>query len=274
MKSSPDKVNWLLDVDGSKDNITRLNNSILQSERLCKAVSTSDYYNERYNHFDDDACVVYYGSIQVAKAIQKLKPSWKPGPIANFTNFLCSHYYPEIGDLLFNSEYVMIPLGDLKRSWPLLQRTFGQDELFIRPDGGDKTFTGRVVEDADTFFEKEKVYLDEFCQPHDICVISAAKNIEAEYRFVVADKQVVTGSRYSYRRHPSQSAEVPDGALAVAKEVASSSFSPDIVYVVDVCESEDNFRVMETGAFSCAGLYMGDTDKIVEAVSSLVASHK
>lgn len=116
------KVNWLIDFDGSKDNLDRLKQSLEDANITYKCVTTNDYYNERYDHFDDRDCVVYYGSLQIAQQIQKRK-SWFPGAICNLDAMRCSSYYPLLGDLLLNSEYCMMPLGDLERNWKFLQTT-------------------------------------------------------------------------------------------------------------------------------------------------------
>lgn len=126
-----------------------------------------------------------------------------------------------------------------------------------------------MVEDFAQFFRRDKIYIDEYCLPSDICLISAAKNIEREFRFIIGDGKVITGSMYSSRGYHHESTAVDQEAWELAEKIASSNFNPDIAYVVDVCLSDDVYKILECGAVSCAGLYMGDTDKIVSSISEL-----
>lgn len=49
----------------------------------------------------------------------------------------------------------------------------------------------------------------------------------------------------------------------------ASIFNPDPVWVCDVCQIKlDEFKIMEVGCFSCAGLY--NRNVVVDAVSAAV----
>ncbi len=54
---------------------------------------------------------------------------------------------------------------------------------------------------------------------------------------------------------------------ALANEIATSLEAPTPVYVLDICQVGDEYRLMELNPFGGADLYDCDADAIVEAVS-------
>jgi hypothetical protein len=56
-----------------------------------------------------------------------------------------------------------------------------------------------------------------------------------------------------------------------AAEIATELTPPQRVYVLDVCETEDGYRLLELNPFSGADLYGCDLDAVVAAVAGVVA---
>jgi len=55
-----------------------------------------------------------------------------------------------------------------------------------------------------------------------------------------------------------------------AREVAENIPSPEAVYILDVCETPDGYRLLELNPFSGADLYACNKAVIVEAVARFV----
>ncbi len=101
-------------------------------------------------------------------------------------------------------------------------------------------------------------------------VVSSPKSIVSEWRFVVVDRNIVTGTQYIERNEKvSRLADDPK-ALDFAKSVLTTDYEPDPVWVLDVCKTEDNnYHLLEIGGFSFAGLYASNKDAVVRAVSAV-----
>lgn len=100
---------------------------------------------------------VFHGSLQLARELESKRPDLKPGVWAEKPAFSCTQYYPALGKYLLNSPYVFLPVAELQRLKWEVYRWFGRDtKIFIRPDAGDKRFTGQVLDlhDFDRFLGK------------------------------------------------------------------------------------------------------------------------
>jgi hypothetical protein len=216
--------------------------------------------------YDVDKDAVFYGSLNLAGKMRS-----KCVVFNNRDSYNCTSYYPVFAHHLLNNNYAMLPFGDLKRRWPWVIDTFGAGEhrcVFIRPDSGEKIFTGMVMcrntLDIDIEFIERYVSV-----PHNtLVVVAPAKKVEKEFRFVIHNGKPITGSLYRVGSdvvHETVAAGHPvfEKAREVLHEV---NYEPESLWTLDLCESGGEIRVLEIGCFSCAGFYACDFDLIVQAV--------
>ena len=64
--------------------------------------------------FNDDDCVIFYGSLNLARDLRK-KSKWVPGVWGDLNKLKCTTYYNYLGEFLLNSDYIMLPYGELLR---------------------------------------------------------------------------------------------------------------------------------------------------------------
>jgi hypothetical protein len=164
----------------------------------------------------------------------------------------------------------MMPYGQIMSSKEWLYEHLGiHDTIFIRPDGGFKSFTGKAVERK--FFDKDVDYFGFYgIEPHELCVIAEPRNVANEWRFLVVDNKIVAGSQYRPLQKSLSDPEPYDNeAFKYATRVLSSvDYKPDNAWMLDICRTkQDSYYVLEVGCFSCAGLYKMDTDMVVKYVS-------
>ena len=139
--------------------------------------------------------------------------------------------------------------------------------MFIRPDSGDKTFKGGLVDmhDFARFYDQFESERDE------MVIVSSPKNIRGEWRFVVTwEKEIVAQSSYRYQGLATRMPLAPDGATKLCQDilVRLEGRYPDEVFCIDIAEDGDgNFWLLELTSFSAAGLYACNKDAIVRAVS-------
>lgn len=271
------KATWIVEHINTTDT-QRLVDNLKKSGKKHKILSENLMYSNGWQSLVTDDPVVVHGSIQFCGMIRRKRPEWNV--FSTLENYSCNIYYPKFGDLLLNNEYAMIPFGDLSRRKDWLFDTFGeQNTIFVRPNSGNKIFTGKVIHKED--WDKDMRLIGFYNPPdEEICVISSPKNVVDEWRFFISDGKIVTGSQYKDRDKFVEN-PIPyfgSGIRSMRAELVVNSvleqidYNPDKVWSLDICRTrEDNYYVLEVGCFSCAGLYGADTAKLINCIEDLVS---
>lgn len=266
------KVNWLVEKEGVSEDLNLLIEAVKKQGygyEVCPSYVPKGEEETFLKLFRPDECVVYYGSLQMARQIQRTA-KWIPGVYCSLEKFECTYYYPFFGDLLLNRNYVMLPFGELLRRKEFLFSTLGKDgAVFVRPSSGFKIFTGKLTYEENWAKEIEMFGLYDV-EPDRVVIVAEPHNLVAEWRFVVVDSKVISGSQYRMEYGNKFTENVRPEVYNFAQKAADiSKYNPDRVWVLDICERKDGqLFVLEVGCFSCAGLYAIPKDDIVNAVSN------
>lgn len=261
---------WLIENftgdNGYEDLIAEVRNQGME----CIVLDITNHFELKPNLIKQNDCVVFQGSIQL---FRKLKRELNAFPIGWMTdeNYLCSHYYPHFQRFLFNDVHVFCSVeGLIANKWRIYS-TFGKEAtIFVRPDGGDKSFTGRILDlqDFDKFWEN-----DTACgaKKTELVVVSTPKNIKGEWRYICdKNKEILGVSLYKYNDLRTYIPSAPEKATKLVNEILNVSWYPDPVFTVDICEDNDNnFWLLELNSFTSAGTYAANKKKIVETVSKI-----
>lgn len=261
-------VKWVLEGDLWEDGTTEALSAALKKAGIdFVVVSAEAARNGLKSLGDKEECILFYGSLETATQVVSLK-NWLPGNFYTPLNYNCTKYYPVFGNLLLNARnYGFYPYGDLLRIKDMLFDNYSIDNaIFIRPNDGAKSFTGKLILKEN--FEKDVEYCGFYgISPHKLVVVSEPANIEDEWRFFICDHKVVTGSQYKKGSNVVRIPQVPQEAIDFAGE-AAKLYNPDGVWSLDVCHTKaGNYWVLEIGCMSCSGLYACDIDKLVEVAS-------
>jgi hypothetical protein len=208
--------------------------------------------------------VVFHGSLGNAAKLRGARPSWRPGSFCNTAAHCCSAWYEHARPWLLNSEWTVMPAEQLVAAPP------DYDPVFVRPDSPLKPFTGRVLRRAELSLAALDFgfYFDDPALP---VVAAPVRSIQGEWRYVVADRRVVAGSAYVADGRRAVADDSRRAPWSFAQTIASSLDPPESVYVLDVCESDSELRLVELNPFSGADLYACDADAVVRAVAASVA---
>lgn len=229
-----------------------------------------------WNIYPQNQCVLFYGSIEFAHQVNNAtEDKWIPGVICTSENFLCTTYYPYFQKYLLASSSTTRKFGKLMEYKERIFNYYGtSNQIFLRPNSGDKIFTGQIIT-YDDFEEELKNLNIEGIPDDEIVIISKPRNdIDVEWRFVVADHEVITGTRYSpWRlRLREQTNDLDGRALVFAQEVVDTTqWHPDRIWCLDICHTtdDDKLYVLEINSFSCSGLYACNPKSIVEHASRI-----
>ena len=272
-------VGWIIDGDmfpHYRDDLIAAIKSQGQSVKLVHAPSPPFRWDDAgcsYREtFPSDHCVVSHGDIELVTKIYQ-ENRWRPGAFATIENYFCSSYINHLGDFWINRDYAMLPFGDLKRRQQFLFDTFGIDgHIFVRPDSPLKLFTGQTA--SFDSFDADLEYMGFYDFPvQSMVVVSTPKTIQREWRFVVADKKIISGCEYCENGKFESKLGFDKKAKKLASKIASFEYSPDPVWIIDICETENGeCHLLEIGGFSFADLYACDKAEIVKAVSAVALS--
>lgn len=142
------------------------------------------------------------------------------------------------------------------------------EPVFIRPVDDGKAFAGKI-EDPEGFDAWRAGIMDikgwTNVPPTTQVVVARPRRIAAEWRLAVVDGVVATSSLYRdgsrLRNETGCPAEVLAFAMARIEE-----WRPRAAFVLDVADTEDGLRIVETNSISSAGFYAMDMERYVEAI--------
>jgi hypothetical protein len=214
----------------------------------------------------DGDCVIGYGTFPFARQIQ-LHRRWTPGAWCDPANLDCTTYFAHFGKFLLNQNYAVMPAVEAVRQEDQLYEVFGKDdEVFARPTGCNKVFTGRCIYKDDFASSMSPATFDAATQ----IVVAAPQEIGREWRLVVADDRVVAASRYAEQGSKSVEAGCPAAAWAFAEAMLTEvRWRPDPIFMMDIAESGGLSWLVELNGFSCSWLYRGDLGAVVDATRGL-----
>lgn len=194
---------------------------------------------------------IYYGSIFGCREAIKHN-----GIVyLNEKNLLCSSYYPYFSDYLLNTDYVIIPLIELKKRFHFFSNVFRSDQLFVRPNSPVKIFTGQILNETQ---------IDDFADYfNSLVIVSSPKKIDSEFRFFISNNQVISGCQYIENDDICICDYVDPNALLLAQKLANSKWKPDDMFILDIAIFENKPFLLEFNAVSCADYYAMDATKIL-----------
>lgn len=255
-------VKWLLEPETFKGEAQPLVDALEKLGIEHKVWKFGQPYENGKKAFKDEDCVIFYGSLQFSRVLKR-EAKWVPGIYCNLPKFECLYYYPRFGNHLANADYVMMPLGELQRRKDWLFEKLGKDnQLFIRPSSGFKSFTGELVFESE--WDKTLRFLAFRNDPETLAIVAKPIIISYEWRTVVAENKVVAASQYKKNSEMVRSADVPSEVLNYAQSVLNSvKYKPDPIWTLDICNADGELKVLEVGSFSCAGLYSCDPEAVI-----------
>ena len=105
-----------------------------------------------------------------------------------------------------------------------------------------------------------------------VLVAAAPQEIGREWRVVVSGDEVIAGSQYAIAGTRTIASGAPNEVLDFVRSVlADVRWRPDNLFMLDVCESEGQLRLVELNSFSCSWLYACDLPRVVDAASQAAA---
>lgn len=264
-------VTWVIENFTKEESYKQLLESVKNAGHDLISVNET-IYNLSQGPLDDlkNQCVVLVGSINMCALLKERLKSCAPVSYCTQENYKCSKYYSHFGEYLFNDNYAIISLSELKRRKFYYYGLFGKEALlFIRPDTGEKSFQAGLVDilDFDRFYEQFEDLA------HELVVVSTPKKIIGEWRVICSKEEVIDYSLYRYQGQTTKIRSIPREAIEFCGKILKNNYKPDSVFCIDVfSDSDNNYWLGELTSFSSAGLYSSNKDNIVKRVSEIAWS--
>jgi hypothetical protein len=225
--------------------------------------------------------LMFKGSLWTAKKVRRDTKNF-PGVWINLNTMRYLNYSSKIHDLMLNMNYIVLPLYSLKARMPLIHSVCRDSKFFMRPDGGDKKFTGDVFSLNDIDRLSNGFFNSDFPVDLDtLAVLSPPMDIIREWRFFMRKGSgVITSSLYMDEGEivEKQGSVEPATKLAekvdkvISEKIKSNDETDGLspIYTIDICEDVNgDFKVVELNSFSCSGIYACDPTKIIKEASIL-----
>jgi hypothetical protein len=266
------KIRWIVENFVGDNGYEELIEEIRKQGMECTVLDITNHFELKTGLIKDDELIIFQGSIQLFRKLKE-ELSCKPMGWMTDSNYLCSNYYPHFQKYLFNDKHVFTTVSGLKHNKFWFYSIFGKEALiYVRPDGGDKTFTGQLIDlqDFDKFFSSGTRCS---AKDTDMVVVSSPKNILGEWRFICTnEKEIIAMSCYQYQGQRTYIPSAPVEATKLCKEILSVGWYPDPFFTIDICQDSDkNFWMIEMNSFTCAGMYGANKELIVKRVSEIVS---
>jgi hypothetical protein len=213
-----------------------------------------------------EGCVLAYGTFPFAQQIL-LHHRWLPGAWCSAENLDCARYFAYFGRYLLNQHYAIMPGVEAVRQRDWLFRVFGRDErVFARPTSCHKLFVGRCI-DREAF---AAALAPTRYDPTSLVVVATPQPISREWRVVVIEDRIVSGSQYAVGGGRAITADFPPEVRAFAESMLSEvRWRPDPAFMLDLCEAAGRLWLVEINSFSGSWLYRCELPAVVSAASQL-----
>lgn len=258
-------VTWVLESDVFPTLDAGLRRAIRDAEQIVVDWDDS-WWSDGLPSGLGKSVTVFHGSLGNAHRIAT-ELDWRPGSYCDTPAFYCSAWYDLARPWLLHPDWRILPANAFVANAASIAADLGSnDRIFVRPDSPLKPFSGRVVEASSVTLAAldHGFYFDDETLP---VVVAPVQNVGREWRFIIVNGSVATGSAYD----PTTRSAIPDTvdskARSVARAIAASLPPPADVYVLDLCESEGGLRLLELNPFGGADLYACDSSLVVESVA-------
>lgn len=183
------------------------------------------------------------------------------------SKFQMKNYVNHWKENVLNHSGTLLKFGDLDK----LQSEQNK-RWFIRPNNDAKEFADKVEtyrEILDWSIKVCQLNIPELNKETDIW-ISEPQLISKEWRLFIVDDQIISTSRYMNKGKLEESeTDIPDKMIEFAKR-RISEYKIDDVYVMDVTECADNYKVIECNCFNGTGFYKHNIEEIISSVNRLI----
>lgn len=149
-------------------------------------------------------------------------------------------------------------------------------KYFVRPVEDSKTMSGIVLTAKEIRAKATEVMetpadrlVSGRLAPETELSLSVPVTIQKEWRVWVVSGRAVTWSLYKMAGQMVVRREIDQDALDFVAKMIEANPGYSDAYVIDVCRTENDLRIIETNCINFSGYYDGDLQKLIDAMEGL-----
>lgn len=238
-------------------------------DKICLLSNIPESFNvdELPNYEPTSNNVFVFGAVKLGRISNRR--GWIPGSMLNENHDfkVYSSYY---GKHLLNYDSLVCTVRDsLAVQWR------AGEEKFIRPCLDSKSFTGKLFTENQWmelagFYEIDKTEIFNEDTPIQI---ASPKEIQKEIRLWIVDGKIVTGSQYKLGTLILSEEKYEKEAELFAEEMIKI-FQPAKAFVMDVCLSNGDWKMVEINCINASGFYKANAQKLLIALEDCFKDNK
>lgn len=233
----------------------------------CHVIDYRPFVEDLCIPFSESECVITYGTINAIRHLKSYFGTYLREYNLRFDKYY-SNYNVKPTDFL-NSDHFFATFYNLKHNKKRIYEWMNSDTIFIRPNSGSKSFTGKVITEANFYSEIDAMEAMYNLAPEELIVVSTSKKIKEESRFIICGNKAIANSRYQINGvHKTDTNTSTICSKFVDYVLQNQTWTPEEIFTLDVALTEnDEPKVVELNSFSCAGWYDCDEEVIIRKVS-------
>ena len=94
---------------------------------------------------------------------------------------------------------------------------------------------------------------------------STIKNIQKEIRYWIVDGEIITNSLYKLGSSVIYDEYNDEDALQFVKDMISI-YKPATSFVIDICQVDNKWKIVEINCINCAGFYKANIGKLLDRI--------
>lgn len=213
---------------------------------------------------------IFYGSTSLLLNVYS-NAKFKKGVFYDSDQFTMSNYLNKWTSKMLNSDGRIIRFKEFNDE---LINT--NSEWFIRPNEDDKSFAGTTMSSTEIrdWYLKIKGIDNPSLNPETLIFVSKKKEIRKEWRNFIVNGKVIDSSRYMLNGNLNISNNDSPKEMIEFAEECSAQYSPHDIFVMDLAETANGYKIIECNCFNGTGFYDHHIKTIVEAISARVNTSK
>jgi len=205
---------------------------------------------------------IFYGSTTLGELV-KNNEKVKQGFFFDEITFSMENYIKKWGEHMLNFGASVTTIRQL------VNKGYEPDKfLFVRPDNDSKSFSGEVIK----FSEVKDWYSKLISSDSRVLtidskiIVSEPYNLRYEWRLWIVNKKVIASSKYREEFRLKKERGCPEPVVKFAED-RCLEYTPHDIFVMDICQTGDEFYIVECGCMNSAGFYASDIRAIVKMVT-------
>lgn len=206
---------------------------------------------------------IFYGSTTLMLNVYN-NPNFRNGVFYDPKIFTIENYLNKWGDKMLNTGGEVLSFMQF-----IEEKIDSKSEWFIRPNEDDKCFAGTTMtaEEIKKWYSKILDIDNPNLNAHTLIFVSEKKEIKKEWRNFIVNQKVIDSARYIKNGELNISTQDCPKEMIQFVEKCATEFSPHNIFVMDVADTPNGFKIIECNCFNGTGFYNHNIKKIVSAIT-------